>query len=330
LTDVIPGTDGHFGRIARDIGIVQRTVMVTGGRGFIGRAVAQRLLNSGYRVISLDTLPAESGGDSGSRVEISCDITARDQLRRVFASYDIDGIVHLAAILPTTAQLDPLRATAVNVRGSLNLLEMAHEFGARRFVFGSSLSIYGTYPADHVVSESDRAAPQDVYGAAKLYVEQFALAYCDRCNLESIRLEFVSLRIGRVIGPGTSSVTSAWRSEIFEFLSTNETKTIHLPFAASERILLVHVEDVARMLVTLLEARTYRHFIYNAVCESVVIADMKRELEGLNPKLQVRVGEGLAMGNPRLLDCSRFQREFGFEAMPIVERMQRAARGDRS
>jgi len=304
--------------------------MITGGRGFIGRAVAGLLLNLGYRIISLDTQPAESVGDSESRVEISCDITDRDQLRRIFATYDCDGIIHLAAILPTAAQRDPLRATAVNLQGSVNLLEMAHEFGVRRFVFGSSLSIYGTYPPDHVVSESDRAAPQDVYGAAKLYVEQFAIAYCDRCNLESIRLEFVSLRIGRVVGPGTGSVTSAWRSKVFEFLSTNETKTIHLPYAASERILLVHVEDVARMLVTVLDAPKPAHFVYNAVCESVVIADLKRELEALNPKLQIRVGKVLATGNPRLLDCSRFQREFGFEAVPIVERLQRAARGDRS
>ena len=324
---MIPGTDGHFGRLARDIGIVQRTVMITGGRGFIGRAAAELLLNSGYRIISLDTQPAESDGDSESRVEISCDIADRDQLRRIFATYDCDGIIHLAAILPTPAQRDPVRATGVNVQGSLNLLEMAHEFGARRFVFGSSLSIYGSYAAGHVVSESDRAAPQDVYGAAKLYVEQFALAYRDQCNLESIRLEFVSLRIGRVVGPGTGSVTSAWRSEIFEFLSADKSETIHLPYAASERILVVHVEDVARMLVTVLDAPKPAHFVYNAVCESVVIADLKRELEALNPKLQVAAGKALAVGNPRLLDSSRFQREFGFEAAPILERLRKAARG---
>lgn len=301
--------------------------MITGGRGFIGRAVAELLLNLGYRVICLDTRPAESGGDSESRVEICFDITDRDQLRRVFGGYDIDGIVHLAAILPTAAQHDPARATAVNVQGSLNLLEMAHEFGVRRFVFGSSLSIYGTYPADHVVSESDSAAPHDVYGAAKLYVEQFALAYCDRCNLESIRLEFVSLRIGRVVGPGAGSVTSAWRSEMFEFLSATDAKTIYLPYAGSERVLLVHVDDVARMLVTLLDAPKLTHFVYNAVCESVVITDLKQKLEALNPKLHVDTEGTLARGNPRLLDCSRFQREFGFEAVPIFQRLGRAARG---
>ena len=52
------------------------------------------------------------------------------------------------------------------------MLEMARQFGVGRFVFGSSLSVYGTCSPDHAVSETDRAAPEDVYGAAKLYVEQ--------------------------------------------------------------------------------------------------------------------------------------------------------------
>lgn len=306
---------------------MRRTVMITGGRGFIGHALTELLLEAGHRVISLDALPvSEPARDSESSVELSCDITDRSRLRQVFASHDIDRIVHLAAILPTAAQRDPVRAAAVNVQGSLNLLEMAHEFGVRRFVFGSSLSIYGSYPADHPVSESDRAAPEDVYAAAKLYVEQFALAYCDRCNLESIRLEFVSLRIGRVIGPGTGSVTSAWRSEIFEFLSATDAKTIHLPCIPAERMLLVRVDDAAKMLITLLDAPKLTYFVYNAVCESVTIADLKRELEVLNPTLHVAVGTTLAAGNPRLLDSSRFQREFGFQAVPIFERLRRAAR----
>ncbi len=301
--------------------------MVSGGRGFIGRAVGKLLQNSGHRVISLDTQPApDSARESESRIELSCDITDQNQLREVFASYEIAGIVHLAAILPTAAQLDPLRATAVNVHGSLNLLGVAHEFGVRRFVFGSSLSIYGTFPADQIVSESDQAAPEEIYGAAKLYIEQFALAYCDRCNLESIRLEFVSLRIGRVVGRGAKSVTSSWRSEIFELLSANEAGTIYLPYPASERILLVHVEDVARMLVTLLQAPKPSHSVYNAVCESVTIADLKKELEALNPNIRVAVGRALATGNPRLLDSSRFQSEFGFEAEPLFERLRGAKR----
>ncbi len=229
------------------------------------------------------------------------------------------GIVHLAAILPTAAQRDPIRAMHVNIVGSMNLLELARRFRVPRFVFGSSLSIYGSCPADRVVSEADRAAPEDVYGAAKLCVEQVGSALAT-----SSGLEFVSLRIGRVVGPGARSATSAWRSEIFELLSA-ESGNIALPYTSSERVLLVHVEDAARALVTLLDASSPRHAIYNAPCESWVVQDLKNELESLNPKLRVTLGDAYAKGNPRLLDASRFQNEFSFATRSIAERLRAAA-----
>ena len=144
------------------------TVLVTGARGFIGRAVTKRLQHEGCRVLGLDRADcAESVGE-----QIAMDITDGEQLRRLFQGRAIAAVIHLAAILPTAAHRDPVCATEVNVRGSFNVLEMARLFGVRRVVFGSSLSVYGTCPADRGVSELDRAAPEDLYGAAKVYVEQ--------------------------------------------------------------------------------------------------------------------------------------------------------------
>jgi nucleoside-diphosphate-sugar epimerase len=121
------------------------------------------------------------------------------------------------------------------------MMAMAVRFNVRRMVFGSSLSVYGSCAPDRVISESDRAAPEDVYGAAKLYVEQLGLAYA-----VSQGLEFVSLRIGRVVAPGAQSATSAWRSQIFEFLHADHAVDINLPYMGTERVLLVHRDDVAR------------------------------------------------------------------------------------
>jgi nucleoside-diphosphate-sugar epimerase len=174
-----------------------------------------------------------------------------------------------------------------------------------------------------VVSESDRAAPEDLYGAAKVYVEQLGTAYRDRYGVE-----FVSLRIGRVVGPGAQSSTSAWRSEIFELLSAKSRTEIALPYVASERILVVHVEHVAKMLVILLRAPELRHSVYNACCESVVVGDLKQHVEGLNSNLQVTLGDAAVVGNPRLIDCSRFSGEFDFKVLSIFEQLQAAAGGD--
>jgi len=300
----------------------RRSVLVTGGRGFIGRAVGKLLQRTGYKVVSLDVVPLMTGPPKTRPAvenELLCDLTDARSLRHVFETRHIGGIIHVAAILPTAAQRDPVRATQVNVMGSLHLLALAQRFEVKRFVFGSSLSVYGTCSADRFVSEADRAAPEDLYGAAKLYVEQLGEAY-----RESHGLGFTSLRIGRVVGTGAESTTSAWRSEIFEKIESTDASEILLPYVGSERILLVHGDDVAKMLVLLLQATCPAHGVYNAACESVIVSDLKREVECLNSKVRVRLGEKFAVGNPRLLNSNRFREEFGFQTQPVLEQLRRA------
>jgi nucleoside-diphosphate-sugar epimerase len=303
------------------------SVLVTGGRGFIGRGVGKLLERSGYNVISLDTssLPSAGADPNASGRDIVCDITDAGQLEHTFAAGQIGAIIHLAAILPTAAGRAPLRATQVNIDGSLNLLEAARQCGVRRMIFGSSLSVYGTCAADQVVSETIPSAPEDLYAAAKLYVERTGDTYRD-CH----RVEFVSLRIGRVIGPGAQSTSSPWRSQIFEFLGARDAAEIALPYVGSERVLLVHVDDVAKMLVTLLDASSPMYSVYNAPSESVVVSDLKCDVEKLNSNVSVKLGGECATGNPRLLDATRFRQEFGFQTVPIFEQLRRAAERTRA
>lgn len=300
----------------------QQAVLITGARGFIGRTVHKLLRHEGYDVISVDRAAAsEAPGHLSVGREMVLDITDMDQFRAAFPSRAIAGIVHLAAILPTAAQRNPGLATRVNIQGSLNVLEIARQLGVPRVVFGSSLSVYGTCPADRVVSELDRAAPEDLYGAAKLYVERMGEVY-----RELHGIEFVSLRIGRVVGPGARSRTSAWRSEIFELLEGSGPAEIVLPYAGSERLLLIHVDDVARMLVCLLRARRPAHGVYNAGCDAVQVEELKEHLEALKANVRVRLGGGEVVGNPRAVDWSRFGGEFGVKTVPILAQMAVVAR----
>jgi len=293
----------------------QSGVLITGGRGFMGRSLAKLLRRHSYRVISADVTPVRDEAN-----ESLCDIANLSQLRDLFQRTRPAAIVHLAAILPTAAQRDPASATQVNVQGSLNLLTMAREFGVRRFIFGSSLSVYGSWGADQIVSELDRAAPEDLYGAAKLYGEQLG-----DIHRKLYGMEFVSLRIGRVVGPGARSTTSAWRSDIFESIRGGNAREIEIPYAASERILLVHVEDVVRMLLELLRAPRLQHSLYNAGCESVMVGELKSAVERLNSRVRINLGGQPVVGNPRRVDWRRFAGEFGFALDPISEQLAEAA-----
>ncbi len=295
-------------------------VLVTGGRGFVGRAVVNLLQRSRIGVLSLDRSASSTEGEVEGCREVECDVGDAAQLRRVFERERVAGVIHLAAILPTAAQRNPVLATRVNVQGSANILEMARQFGVGRVVFGSSLSVYGTYSAEHTVSELDRTAPEDLYAAAKLYVEQLGRAYRE-CH----GVDFVSVRIGRVVGPGARSVTSAWRSEIFELLKVSYPAEIRVPYRGSEKILALHVEDLAAMLMTLLQAPGTGHTIYNAPCRSILVGDLKRVIEDLNSNITVTLGDNIPAGNPQVLDFSRFQREFNFKGVSIFDRLRKAA-----
>src|SRR5260370_33151766 len=79
------------------------------------------------------------------------------------------------------------------------------------------------------------------------------------------------------------------------------------------------------MLLALLHAGPMQHAVYNACCESVCVADLKHQLERLNPNITLRVGTGSAVGNPQLLNATRFEYEFGFRPAPMSEQLRRAA-----
>jgi nucleoside-diphosphate-sugar epimerase len=294
------------------------SVLITGGRGFIGSAVVRELRRAAHAVVSLDQtrLPQRQN-------PIAKRSRSTSQMPRSSGEYShrvtFQGLSTWRRFA-TAAQSDPELATRVNIDGSLNLLEMARQFGVRRFIFGSSLSVYGSCAANRRVSEEDRPAPDDLYGAAKNYVEQLGDAYRSRDGVE-----FVSLRIGRAVGPGAHSTSSAWRSQIFELLGTKSAARIELPYRGSESLLVVHVDDVARALATLLFAPHPRYPVYNVPCEAVLVNELKREIESLNPNLTVTQGNSLAKGNPRLLDASRFQSEFNFRALPSPEQLRNVA-----
>jgi UDP-glucose 4-epimerase len=297
-------------------------VLVTGGGGFIGRAVCKLLQREGYRALPIEVPPEPEtvGGPIPEIKEIPCDIRRATHLWMLFQAQPIDSIIHLAAILPTVAQKKPLLATQTNITGTMNLLEMARQFKLRRMIFASSLSVYGTYSAEEVVTETHRTAPEDVYGATKLCAEQAGSAYSAQFGVP-----FVSLRIGRVVGAGAASRTSAWRSQIFEDLRSDEGAEISLPYAGTEGLLITHVDDIARMLVTLLEAPKPECPVYNAVSEEITVAELKKQVESLNPKIQIKLGAERVKANPQRLDSSRFRKEFGFTADSLTEHLKRAA-----
>jgi UDP-glucose 4-epimerase len=172
--------------------------LVTGGAGFIGSHVADRLLADGHRVRVVDNL---STGDEANlraldhRAEVvRGDLTDPAVCRAVVRGVEV--VFHLAA-LPSVprSMADPLGAWRHNAEATMHLLLAAREAGVRRLVYSSSSSVYGDTPTLPKV-ETMELLPRSPYAAAKLASEQVVLAFA-RAGL----IEGVALRYFNVFGP---------------------------------------------------------------------------------------------------------------------------------
>ena len=191
--------------------------LVTGAGGQIGQAVRRLLQARGSSFLAVDLRPEPSVA--------ACDLRDKAALEALFRQNAIATVIHLAAVLPTTFHRDPLAAVDVNLLATFELLRQAIKHRVPRFVFASSMSVFGTTFDPRPRNENDPVAPADPYGAAKRAVEVIGDALS-----QSKAIEFIALRIARVLGPGARNTSSPWRSQIFERPVPKH--PIRIPFAS--------------------------------------------------------------------------------------------------
>jgi UDP-glucose 4-epimerase len=173
-------------------------VLVTGGAGFLGAALANRLAAEGHVVQVLDDL---SNGDAlrlDSRIVFTKgDVDSVPLLWSLLQ--EVDCVYHLAARVSVPQSiLYPREYTRVNVGGAVSLMEAMRDTGAGRVVFTSSGAIYGRQ-ARQPVSEDDTPHPDTPYAVSKLSAEQYIHTIGELWGLET-----VALRIFNAFGPGQS------------------------------------------------------------------------------------------------------------------------------
>ena len=173
-------------------------ILVTGGAGFIGSAVADRFVAAGHHVTVLDNLSSGKRGQVPATAEFVHADIGSVEAARVVREGQFDAICHLAAQIDVRKSVtDPVFDATVNVLGTLNLLEAVRTAGgATRVVFASTGgAIYGDFVQPPNV-ETFAKDPESPYGIAKLAVEHY-LAYYARVH----GLATAVLRYANVYGP---------------------------------------------------------------------------------------------------------------------------------
>ena len=163
-------------------------VLVTGAGGEIGRGLIERLAQQpGRGIVTLDLTRLDESIVRLVDREITGSILDLGLLERVLAEYQVELVIHLAALLSTRSEFTPVTAHRVNVEGTLNLLEFAqHEAESHgrpvTFLYPSSIAVYGLPTIDIKlqagrVKEDDWTHPTTMYGCNKLYCEHLGHYY---------------------------------------------------------------------------------------------------------------------------------------------------------
>lgn len=265
-------------------------ILITGGAGFIGSHIVDRMLDEGSEVTVLDDL---SSGQLENLTQcldnkhfhfMKGDVRDWNFVKRTVR--DFDAVFHEAALVSVARSIeDPLLTNQINVDGTLNVLKVASDSGVKRLVFASSAAVYGDARSKKI-SEDHELNPLSPYGLSKSVGELYAKYFYDVYGLET-----VSLRYFNVFGPrqtlNPESQYSGVISVFLDRLSDNLSPTI---FGDGEQTRdFVFVEDVveANMLALtrkqvsgeVLNIGSGRSVSINQVAETLKIILNKRDLK---------------------------------------------------
>lgn len=211
-------------------------VLVTGATGFLGRAVVGALHRAGYPVRA-------AGGPRSGGAGVTLALDLRDDAQLHDAMHGVQAVIHLAAIGATRAEHDDVATAEINALGALRVARAATAAGVARLLAASTHAVYADQPG--LLHESSALGPRGIYASAKLSGEWLAAAACtDRTSCTTVRLfnlygahappENVVQRFATALGAGAP---------------------IALAAPADRLVDLLHVDDAADTLVTLLGCR---------------------------------------------------------------------------
>lgn len=261
--------------------------MVTGAGGLIGNSLVRRLRQAGRSVLAVDRVPPID--DAGLDVSIA-ELTDVHRINALAAA-GIDGIIHCGGISgPMLGRDHPAGMVAVNVGGTVNLLEAARLFAARRFVFCSSIVAYGATPAgQEAIDENAPLTATDMYGASKAAADLLVRAYAGQHGVDA-RVG----RIGWVYGPRRRTPGVVGRLLRAALAGTPLT----LEDDGSCPLQLVHVDDVAAALIALYDADGAAGLAFNITAGvQTPLAELASAIAAVVPGAEFRFTPGQSMNN---------------------------------
>ncbi len=274
-------------------------LLVTGASGFLGAAVISRLLKTDHRVIGLDPVPA---ADTPRRHVID-DLSDSRRLGELLRAENVTHVIHCGGVSgPMVLADDPARIMAINVAGSLNLLQAALGRGVKTFIFCSSVSAVGDFYETDPIDNDYPLRPISAYGCSKAAVDMVLRGLWRR-----VPLDLCSLRFTSIYGPGRQTrfvVDDIVAAALYGSPAAVEPMT-DWPY--------IYVDDAADAAVAAcFSDQRQQLFYFIAYPEQVTLEDLAAAAANSGTPVQLAIDSTRARVARGPLDISPARRDFGF------------------
>ena len=287
-------------------------VLVTGGAGFVGARVVEKLLACEHDVVVFSRrLYSSSRKNDHKLVKVAGDIRFFSDVMRAVANRGLDAIIHVAYALTAESEANPHWAAEVNILGTCNIFEAARIAQVKRVVFCSSIAayapqeLYGNRPVteDEVLLKSS-----SIYGTTKALNEFMAGKFEAKYGTEN-----VCVRISAVYGTGREARgVTAWTSDMVAAAVKHE--SVVVPIRADQASNFIYVDDVAEQLVRLASAHKLHYRLYNSGGTRSTPSEFASVVKKYYPNADIRFDENAApWPYPYEVDGTRLEREIGFK-----------------
>ena len=298
--------------IRRRAPLREKITLITGANGEVGHGLIQHLAaaNDTSDVVVLDLRGLDESMRGKVNRVIVGDILDNELINLLLNEYEIETIVHLAALLSTHSEFNPETAHRVNVQGTINLLKLAIEQGKSRgspvkFIFPSSIAVYGMPDAETkqsagAVKEEQYLYPITMYGCNKLYCEHlgryYAQYYQQLSATRTLGVDFRCLRFPGLISAQTMPTggTSDFAPEMLHAAVQGK------PYASfvseDSQIPFMVMPDAIKSLLMLVDApqAQLKHYVYNVTSFSLSARQIADRVQASFPSAQITFEPDLA------------------------------------
>jgi UDP-glucose 4-epimerase len=262
-------------------------ILVTGGAGFIGSHLVDRLTKEGYDVVVLDNF--FSGNlenikhhvESGIAYLVKGDVRSSDNVKE--AMRNVDAVFHLAAIVSVPLSVEnPLLVDDVNVKGTLTLLEASLKADVKQFIYASSCAVYGE--ADCLpIDERCPTNPISPYAVSKLAAECYCKVFCENYGLNTLCLRYFNVYGPRQEGDSYSGV-------ITQFIDRLKQRKPPIIYGDGQQTRdFVHVEDIVEANVLALNSQRSAGQVINVgTAKSTTINELANILIGFSGQTHLK------------------------------------------